>query len=355
MKKFITVLLCLSSFSFGQNGDFESWTGGLPDNWTTIGSGITVIEETSVVYGSNSSASINLTTETQVDTDFRQNFDVTNGMIYNFSVFIYHTDGGVRVRLYIDGFQTYSDPDTTGGWQEVTSSYTATADETIEIGLRFYDKAPAFDGAEIIYIDDFTVNNGALPVELTTFSTLIVDNNVVLNWETATEVNNYGFNVERKYITQIASNLSDTWAKIGFIEGNGNSNSPKYYSYTDNAIEASGKYLYRLKQIDIDGSFEYSDVVEVNLGTPQVFELKQNFPNPFNPTTSIQFNLPQDGHVRLSVFNIVGEEVRELLNNNIAAGYHSVNFDASSLNSGLYLYKIEAGNFVQIRKMMLVK
>ncbi len=98
-----------------------------------------------------------------------------------------------------------------------------------------------------------------------------------------------------------------------------------------------------------------SDVVEVNLGTPEQFELDQNFPNPFNPTTSIRFNLPMDSNVKLNVFNVLGEEVVELLNENITAGYHSVNFDGSTLNSGIYFYKLEANNFTQIRKMMLVK
>jgi hypothetical protein len=151
----------------------------------------------------------------------------------------------------------------------------------------------------------------------------MVDNNVELNWETATEVNNYGFEVERKILKQVQN---DSWENIGFVEGHGNSNSPKIYSYTDNTIEASGKYNYRLKQIDIDGTFEYSDVVEVNLGTPEQFELDQNFPNPFNPTTSIRFNLPMDSNVKLNVFNVLGEEVAELLNENITAGYHSVKF-----------------------------
>jgi hypothetical protein len=199
-------------------------------------------------------------------------------------------------------------------------------------------------------------NSQALPVELTSFtastSSASGSVSVELNWETATEVNNYGFEVERKILKQVQN---DSWENIGFVEGHGNSNSPKLYSYTDNTIEASGKYNYRLKQIDIDGTFEYSDIVEANLGTPEQFELDQNFPNPFNPTTSISFNLPMDSDVKLNVFNVLGEEVAELLNENITAGYHSINFNASELNSGIYFYKLETNNFTQIRKMMLVK
>ena len=193
----------------------------------------------------------------------------------------------------------------------------------------------------------------ALPVELTTFSASVSDQSVNLNWETATEVNNYGFEVQRQY--QVSSSKNQDWENIGFVEGHGNSNSPKYYSYSDKSVEASGKYFYRLKQVDIDGTFEYSDQVEANLGAPNKYELNQNFPNPFNPMTSIQFNIPQDNQVRLNVFNVLGEKVAELLNDNISAGYHSVNFDASHLNSGIYFYKLETNNFTQIRKMMLVK
>ena len=201
-------------------------------------------------------------------------------------------------------------------------------------------------------------NASPLPVELTTFTASLSDQNVELNWETATEVNNYGFEVERAS-TPLSMNSSQVqtrkWIKLDFVNGHGNSNSPKYYSYSDNEVEVSGKYVYRLKQIDIDGTFEYSDEVEVNLGTPNNFELNQNYPNPFNPTTSIKFNIPQDSQVRLIVFNILGEEVAELLNENCTAGYHTVNFDASLLNSGIYFYKLETNNFTQIRKMMLIK
>lgn len=192
----------------------------------------------------------------------------------------------------------------------------------------------------------------ALPVELTTFTAAIIDQNVELNWETATEVNNYGFEIER---ASTSSAAGKSWETLGFVEGHGNSNSPKFYSYTDNTIEASGKYNYRLKQIDIDGTFEYSDVVEANLGAPESYELDQNYPNPFNPTTSIRFNLPMDSNVKLTVFNVLGQEVAELINENITAGYHSVNFDGSSLNSGIYFYQLETNDFTQIRKMMLVK
>jgi hypothetical protein len=191
-----------------------------------------------------------------------------------------------------------------------------------------------------------TVSSTALPVELTTFTASISNNSVKLLWETETEVNNFGFDVERK---------NQEWEKIGFEEGHGNSNSPKYYSFTDKSIEASGKYLYRLKQVDIDGTFEYSDEVEISLGSPNNFELAQNYPNPFNPTTSISYSIPNDGNVTLSIYDVIGNEVAVLVNGNKSAGTYSQNFDASNLTSGIYFYTIRADNFVETKKMLLIK
>ena len=158
---FVTIILS-TTILFSQNGDFESWTVGVPDYWTTIESGITVTEETTVIHGGSSSASINVTTGDQGSTDFRQNYNVTNGTTYDFSVWIYHTDGGVRARFYVDGYRNYSEPTTTGTWQQITYLYTATADETIEIGLRFYDVSPNFDGSEIVYVDDFIIPDNSV-------------------------------------------------------------------------------------------------------------------------------------------------------------------------------------------------
>ena len=183
-----------------------------------------------------------------------------------------------------------------------------------------------------------------LPAELSFFSAIILDNSVKLNWRTETEVSNYGFEVEK---------LQD-WSKIGFVQGHGNSNSPKDYSFLDENV-SGGKYSYRLKQIDTDGQFEYSKVVEVDLGSLPKFELSQNYPNPFNPSTTISFSLPQSGNVKLTVYNLLGEQVAELVNEFREAGVHTINFTASNFNSGLYIYKIEASDFVQARKMTLIK
>ena len=138
------------------NGDFESWTGGQPDGWTTIDPGITVTEETTIIHGGSSSASVDVTTGTQSNTDFRQTVSVTGGTTYDVSVWVYHTEGNMKARLYVADYRGYSDNTITGSWQEMTYTYTPAADANIEVGLRFYDQA-GFDGDEIVYVDDFVM------------------------------------------------------------------------------------------------------------------------------------------------------------------------------------------------------
>lgn len=212
----------------------------------------------------------------------------------------------------------------------------------------FYDIDEIRIGAADInfFIDDL-VYGGVLPVELTTFSAKISDSNVILNWQTATEVNNYGFDVERRSDNEV-------WKKIGFVQGSGNSNSPKKYSYIDKP-NAGSSFNYRLKQIDTDGKYVYSPEVEVKLEDPADFSVKQNFPNPFNPATMIEYSIPSDNNVEIKVFNVLGMEVATLLNENEQAGVHSVEFDASNLSSGIYFYKIVSGNYYEIKKMILLR
>ena len=117
----------------------------------------------------------------------------------------------------------------------------------------------------------------------------------------------------------------------------------------------SGKFSYRLKQIDNDGQFEYSKTIEVDLGAPKKFELSQNYPNPFNPSTTIKFSLPEAGNVKLTIYNILGQEVRTLVNETKESGVYTINFNADDLDSGVYIYKLQYGSFVQTRKMILIK
>lgn len=193
----------------------------------------------------------------------------------------------------------------------------------------------------------FIVLGNVVPVELTSFTADVNNGIVVLNWQTATEINNQGFQIERR------AEASD-FTSIGFVAGSGTTTEPRSYSFTDNSV-GNGKYFYRLKQIDFDGSFEYSNEIEVTIITPLTFGLEQNYPNPFNPSTNIKYSIPEAGNVKLSVYNIVGEEVALLINGYSEAGTFDLIFDASILPSGVYLYKLQSGNSVQTRKMMLLK
>lgn len=191
-------------------------------------------------------------------------------------------------------------------------------------------------------------SESAFPVELSSFSAVKSDNKVVLNWVTATELNNNCFEIERK----ISEN---NWEKIGTVAGFGNSNSTKEYNFTDNQISLSGKYVYRLKQIDNDGKFTYSNVIEVLVEAPKEFELVQNYPNPFNPETTINYSIPQSGNVKLFIFNTLGEKITTLVDGFNEAGTHSVKFNAGNLPSGIYFYQINSGNFTEVKKMTLTK
>ncbi len=218
---------------------------------------------------------------------------------------------------------------------------------------------------------------GTLPVELTTFTAALTSPATVeLKWNTATEVNNYGFEIQRSAVSgQLSAKAApdsrklkaESWKKIGFVKGSGNSNSPKNYSFVDDN-PVMGTVEYRLKQIDNNGNFKYSQIVTVN-SLPTKFELWQNFPNPFNPTTTIQYAIPKAEHVTLKVYDELGKEVRTLVNENKEAGQYRVSFNGSDLASGIYYYRISAGGsarlpdgqassptgFSEVKKLMLLK
>lgn len=186
-----------------------------------------------------------------------------------------------------------------------------------------------------------------VPVELASFNASVSGTSVLLNWVTSSEVNNSGFEVERK-------SSNSVWQKIGFVQGNGTTTEAISYSFADNNL-ASGTYSYRLKQIDYDGSFAYSNEIMADVDMPVNFALQQNYPNPFNPSTSITFSIPEAQFVTLKVYNALGQEIKTLVNGVKDAGIHRINFDASALNSGIYFYKIDAGTFSQVKKMTLIK
>ncbi|MBZ0198461.1 MAG: agmatine deiminase family protein [Ignavibacteriaceae bacterium] len=210
----------------------------------------------------------------------------------------------------------------------------------------------------------FTVDT-QVPVELISFNAVSEKNNVILNWETATETNNYGFEIERKF---------DDFTTVGFVAGNGTSTEKKKYSFTDKNIP-EGKYTYRIKQIDFNGKFAYSNSIEITVDNPAQFTLEQNYPNPFNPSTIIRYTVPSNqssiiNHnssiinpepslVSLNVYDVLGNEVATLVNKQQTPGTYQVEFSAANaarnLSSGIYFYKISVGGFTAVKKMQFLK
>jgi hypothetical protein len=199
------------------------------------------------------------------------------------------------------------------------------------------------------YVQTDFLPPSVVPVELSSFTANSFANSVVLNWITATETNNKGFDVEK-------SADGKNFVKVAFLQGAGNSVKSILYNYTDQSV-AAGKYYYRLKQVDFDGSFSYSNVAEVNVAAvPGSFSLSQNYPNPFNPTTSISFTVAKNEMVTLNVFNALGQKVASLFNAQAEAGKtYNVSFDASKLTSGIYFYQLNQGSNSVTKKMTLMK
>jgi len=195
--------------------------------------------------------------------------------------------------------------------------------------------------------------DGPMPVELSSFIAKVRDRNVLLNWTTTSEENNFGFNVER-------SMVNGQWSVIGFVQGSGTTSLPREYEFSDRNL-FPGKYKYRLKQIDYNGNFKYYDLLnEVTIGIPNKFNLSQNYPNPFNPTTKINFDIPskvkgETSNVKLVIYDITGKEIAVLVNESLEPGSFEVTFDGSNFSSGIYFYKIQANNFSETRRMILLK
>jgi len=215
----------------------------------------------------------------------------------------------------------------------------------------FYQLAQARNGTD--FVIGVRSNGGivkgtalGLPVELTSFKASVSNNSVVLNWSTATEINNRGFEVQR-------SSASGEFVAVGFVNGSGTTTEAQSYSFTDQV--SAGTYTYRLKQLDFNGEYEYSNAIEVTIETLLSYSLDQNYPNPFNPSTTLRYMTRDAGLVTLKVYNLLGNEVAALVNEQLEAGSHQVTFDASNLSSGVYFYTLTAGSFSETRKMILMK
>ncbi|CAN5523947.1 hypothetical protein BH10BAC5_BH10BAC5_23400 [soil metagenome] len=230
----------------------------------------------------------------------------------------------------------------TGGWYPYPSSDIATGTAGASSHITTENGLTSFSPFAV-------ANDGPLPVELSSFNSILNGRNLTLRWTTNIEVNNSGFEIQRKEAE------TNSWVKLSFITGIGNSNVSHNYSFIDNNL-SSGKYIYRLKQIDFNGDTKYYDLAnEVILAAPGKFSLSQNYPNPFNPTTKINFDVPADSKIRLEVFDITGRSVAVLFDGFKNAGYYTLDFNASSFSSGTIFYKLDAGEVHILKRMMLIK
>lgn len=200
------------------------------------------------------------------------------------------------------------------------------------------------------FIDDL----GLTPVELSSFTATLNKNNVSLNWSTVSEINNSGFDIERSIVSPY-SNEPGEWSKIISIKGNGTTSNPTNYGFIDRNLK-SGKYKYKLKQIDYNGNYEFFYLLnEVDVGIPSKYTLSQNYPNPFNPFTNINYQLPVISNVHLRVYDIKGAEIITLIDERQDGGYYTTQFNSFGVSSGIYYYTLTANSFIETKKMLLIK
>ena len=277
------------------------------------------------------------------DTWTNMNFPFSTTMLYNIA---FRSDSEYVVVGYSGGvFHTTNDG---GTWTQINVGLLNVVQSQV-IGAAFIGSDTVIvggNGSSVVKI----ALEPIVPVELSSFSASVNSDNILLNWTTATELNNRGFEVERK------TTSTNDWDVLGYVEGRGTTTEPKTYSYQDYDVKSGRSYSYRIKQIDYNGNFTYYNLAQtIEFGSPVKFELSQNYPNPFNPATVISFSLPQKSNVTVKIYDILGNEVRTLINETKDAGKHSVNFNATSLSSGVYFYSIKAGNFTETKKMTLIK
>ncbi len=269
----------------------------------------------------------------------------------------------------------------TAGWQSSTGSETSPGSGTVIIGgfnapigfiqsgdttlinVVFIDKGVPGPGQITLsgFVNDISgagTNNGTInssvPVELVSFSAEISAGEVTLTWNTSSERNNFGFEVEKSFD-------EENFSKIGFLAGHGTTVQPNAYRFTDSDINSAQKTrYYRLKQIDLDGSFNYSGVLTVQLAAPESFTLRQNYPNPFNPQTTISYELPEPSRVSVVIYNMTGQVIRTLIDQEMVAGFHNTVWNGKDnlgkeVASGAYFYQMKTGNFTEVKKLTLLR
>jgi photosystem II stability/assembly factor-like uncharacterized protein len=239
-----------------------------------------------------------------------------------------------------------------GTWQQFNEGFPMNSNGTYTFIRAIYIK----DGQMFASVGRYSIWNVSLnpiPVELSSFTADYINAEVILKWQTASETNNRGFEVERQ--TDSHHFPDGKWEKVGFVEGYGTTTENKFYLFADKNLQA-GTHNYRLKQLDFDGSFEYSDVIRVEVTAPGKFTLEQNYPNPFNPSTVIRYHLPFDTKVTLKVYNVLGKEIAVLVNEIKKAGIYEAEFISNGeFSSGVYLYTLKAGNYSDTKKFLMLK
>ncbi|MCC6255842.1 MAG: T9SS type A sorting domain-containing protein [Ignavibacteriaceae bacterium] len=327
-----------NGFAVGYNGSIIKSTDG-GENWAAKISG--TIEELNKVhfYNNNNGICVGANGTVLITTDGGENWNATNtGSVSGLTSVIFTNPN----TIWITGTHgtILNSTDLGNSW----ISYPGITSNNLS-SVSFIDENSGWfagsNGTILKY------ENGTVPVELISFEANILDQSVNLIWKTATELNNYGFDLERK-------SKNYDWTKIAFIEGQGNSTSVKSYSFADDLLVNESRVIYRLKQLDYNGEFHYSNNIEIDM-TPSQFNLLQNYPNPFNPSTTIRYQLPKESNVVIKIFNILGAEVFEILNEKKAAGNHEVVLNAENLASGTYIYRLITNDFTMSKKMIVLK
>jgi carboxypeptidase T len=232
-----------------------------------------------------------------------------------------------------------------------------------QVKLKFELKTDGSQVKDGWYIDDIAIMvYGTIPVELTSFAANVVDGKTNLEWQTASELNNAGFEIEKAVFSpQSSVGNKKNWKKIGFVNGKGTTTEISNYSFVDGELLTQNT-LYRLKQIDFDGTFSYSNEVEVDVNVPIKFSLEQNYPNPFNPVTTVRYSIPnvtlsgaEGSRVQFKIYDVLGNEVVTLVDEYKPAGTYEIEFNAAKYTSGIYFYQLQAGSLVETKKMILLK
>ncbi len=247
----------------------------------------------------------------------------------------------------------YRSPDAGNTWEELNSGLPV-SEVVYSLTGNQQDIIFAGTGSSGVY-----KGSDITPINLESFTAMNNGNDIILKWRTATETNNSGFEVQRLLLNIDSLYREDDepgedWMNIDFVKGNGTISKPQDYLFQDKNLRGES-YRYRLKQINFDGSFEYSKTITVKVDAPLEFVLYQNYPNPFNPTTTLRYSIPKQSFVSLKVYDILGKEIQTLVNEEKPAGVYELNWKAANLPSGIYIYKLKTGNFISLKKMVLLK